>query len=74
MKQPAENPNATPVEERQSAERTRPERNPAEEYTEIQAEAKCLSLSRGEEHHITTEDWAQATEIVRNRKTAQSKA
>jgi hypothetical protein len=74
MKQPADNPNATPLEERQSAKRVLPNRDPTEEYEEIESEVRRLSAERGADDQISREDWDKAAEIVRNRKTARSKA
>ncbi|HYP05038.1 MAG TPA: hypothetical protein VER03_02290 [Bryobacteraceae bacterium] len=74
FKQPAENTNATPVEEQRSAERVNPEINPAEEHAEIEAEAKRLAAERGSEGSYSDEDWSNASRIVRNRKISLSKA
>ena len=74
MKQPAENPNATPLDEKRSAERAVPARNPALEYEEIEAEARRLCDERGGEGQCTHDEWRRAAELVRNRKTSLSKA
>lgn len=73
MKQPAENPNATPLEERKSAERVHPVRDPAEEHNDIEAEANRLCASRGSDTY-TNDEWTRASDIVRNRRTSLSKA
>lgn len=73
MKQPAENPNATPLEEKKSAERVVPTLNPAEEYAEIEAEALRLAACRGGDPQSTQEEWIKAAHIVRIRRTSLSK-
>jgi hypothetical protein len=73
MKQPAENPNATPLEEQKSAERVHPVRDPAEEHREIETEARRLCAARGCDTY-TNDEWTKASEIVRNRRTSLSKA
>lgn len=73
MKQPAENPNATPLDEKLAAERRIPLTDPAVEFQEIEVEAKRLATARGSDA-TTPEDWNQATAIVRNRNKALSKA
>ena len=73
MKQPAENTNATPWEEKASEERRIPVKNPAEEEQEIRAEAERLSNERGGNGEWTEEEWSHASEIVRNRNTSLSK-
>lgn len=73
MKQPAENPNATPLEERESAQRVSPVRDPAKDHLEIEAEALRLAESRGSDTY-TNEEWARASELVHNRRTSCSKA
>jgi hypothetical protein len=69
FKQPAENTNATPLEEKTSAARVDPSVEPAELHAEIQAEARRVAGSEeyGPEH------WNKAQEIVRNRKKSLSK-
>ena len=74
MKQPADNPNATPEEERQSARRVTPAYDPTEEYTEIEAEVRRMAGISDPEGTPATEDWNRAAEIVRNRRTSRSKA
>ena len=73
MKQPADNPNATPFDERQSAERVRPVRDPAREQREIEEEARRLCAQRDSQEY-SREEWNQAAEIVRNRRNSLSKA
>jgi hypothetical protein len=72
MKQPAENTNATPLEEKLSAERIVPSRQSEDEEQEIEAEARRLSGETAGKW--TQEVWDRATAIVHNRKTSQSKA
>jgi hypothetical protein len=74
MKQPAENTNATAFDEKRSAERTIPARNPAVEYQEIEDEARRISAQREGDGRCTNDEWNHAAEIVRNRKTSLSKA
>jgi hypothetical protein len=74
FKQPAENTNATPLEETRSAERVNPGVNAAEEQLQIEAEAKRLAAERGNGESVSNEDWEQAARIVRNRKISLSKA
>ena len=74
MKQPAGNTNATPLDEKRSAERMIPARDPALEYQEIQDEARRLSVQREGDGQCTNDEWKHAAEIVRNRKTSLSKA
>jgi hypothetical protein len=74
FKQPAENTNATPLEEQRSAERVNPEINPAEEHQEIENEARRLASDRGDGSSYSDEDWNHAARIVRNRKISLSKA
>ena len=74
FKQPAENTNATPLEEQRSEERVSPEINPAEERAEIEAEAQRLASERGDSNSYSDEDWNHAARIVRNRKISLSKA
>lgn len=73
MKQPAENPNATPVDERRSAQRADRARDPVSEQNEIENEARRIAETRGDQT-CSPEDWNRAAEIVRNRKIALSKA
>ena len=74
MKQPAGNTNATPLDEKRSAERIIPACNPAMEYQEIEDEARRLSVQREGDGRCTYDEWKRAAEIVRNRKTSLSKA
>jgi hypothetical protein len=74
MKQPADNTNATPQEERQSARRVTPAYDPTEEYAEIEAEVRRMASTTGSEGTPATEDWNRAAEFVRNRRTSRSKA
>jgi hypothetical protein len=74
FKQPAENTNATPVEEERSAERVNPDVSPAEEQRQIEIEARRLASERGEQAGYSDEDWTRAERIVRNRKISLSKA
>ena len=70
FKQPAENTNATPLEEQASAVRVDPRVEPAELHAEIEVEARRLAASDAYEQ----EHWNKAEEIVRNRKKSLSKA
>ena len=74
MKQPAGNPNATPLEEKRSAERVVPDCNPSGDFAEIEAEAIRLSRQRDGAEKYNEQEWQRAAEIVRNRKTSLSKA
>jgi hypothetical protein len=74
MKQPAGNTNATPLDEKRSAERATPPPNPAVEYQEIEEEARRISAEREGDGRCTYEEWSRAAEIVRNRRTSFSKA
>jgi hypothetical protein len=74
MKQPAENPNATPLEEQLSIERAVPEPNPPQDFAQIEFEASKLARQREGDEKYTQEEWNRAAEIVRNRKTSLSKA
>jgi hypothetical protein len=75
MKQPAENPNATPGEVKQSARRVTPAIDPTEEYVEIEEEVRRLAInSSSSDGASAAEDWNRAAEIVRNRRTSRSKA
>ncbi|HYI94175.1 MAG TPA: hypothetical protein VEX68_11565 [Bryobacteraceae bacterium] len=74
MKQPAGNPNATPLDERRSAERLMRSRDPAQEFIEIEAEALRLSRLRDSDGKLNHDDWDRAAQIVRNRMTSLSKA
>jgi hypothetical protein len=74
FKQPAENTNATPVEEQRSAERVNPKVSPAEEQNQIEIEAKRLASERGEQAGYSDEDFKHAERIVRNRNISLSKA
>ena len=73
MKQPAENTNATPMEELNSAKRVQPTIDPAELHKEIEQEARRLSMERGSENY-SHEEWSHAAEIVHNRRKSLSKA
>ncbi len=74
MKQPAGNPNATPLDEKRSAVRVVPDRQPAEEFLEIEAEARRLARQRDGDGTYNHEEWQRAAEIVHNRRTSMSKA
>ena len=74
MKQPASNPNATPMDERRSAERLVRGRDPVQEFMEIEAEALRLSRLRDSDGKFNHDDWDQAARIVRNRMKSLSKA
>ena len=70
FKQPAENTNATPLEEQASAVRVDPRVEPTELHAEIEREARRLAAS----DEYQPEHWSKAEEIVRNRKKSLSKA
>jgi hypothetical protein len=70
FKQPAENTNATPQEEKTSAARVDPSVGPAELHAQIEAEARRLAAS----DEYGSEHWNKAQEIVRNRNKSLSKA
>jgi hypothetical protein len=74
FKQPAENTNATPVEEQRSMERVDPNVSPAEEQNQIEVEARRLASERGEQAGYSDEDRKHAERIVRNRNISLSKA
>lgn len=74
FKQPAENTNATPIDEHRTAERAAHDVDAAAEHEAVQAEARRLASERGEGDKYTHEDWTHAEAIVRNRKIALSKA
>ena len=69
FKQPAENTNATPLEEQKSAVRVDPRVDAAELHAEIEGEARRLAAS----DDYQPEHWSKAEEIIRNRKKSLSK-
>lgn len=74
FKQPAENTNATPDEEKRSVERINRESNPEDEHIEIEAEARRLASERGGWEAFSQDEWEHAARIVHNRKISLSKA
>lgn len=73
MKQPAANPNATALDEKHSKERVVPRRDPAREHSEVEEEL-CRATGAERPADCTPEEWSRATEVVRNRRNATSKA
>ena len=68
FKQPAENANATPEEEKQSRERARPaEQDPAQDREQAATLARQLALESGRTEP-GPEEHERAAEVIRNRK------